>query len=1014
MTGWDDEPLAPGCLVTPISRDNKSPIFTFDGWDPDGGAVPSGRQANWDHESTVSVGPGYDYSVQDYLDRQEEHGINTALLDVDGKNLLMLDIDLVDDEADADRESGKWADADAMWDFVEGIHEGTLYESASGGAHVPLMLDDEAYEAVFNNEYRAGWGVESLKGPAAKGYTLSPFSPGYEVRSSGGCPVLSLEDLEDLDALKHVERVAADDLEETDVDLSREEAFSLGSTDDFDEFRAAVNHVQPYDFDMDSSLTAERGDGTLLFDPAWRHSETGESLSWLPDKNMFFDLKHGKGFHADRLVALEENIMSDPFDTLDGAEWLEAVDLLRERGAPVPRYEDSSGEARLAPLREFEGAERLDKVKHDRVVRDLDAFMSDAIDGDHKVVSPMRSGKSGRFAAGATREHPRLIVTPNKGESRNSPREYADDFFETVPFTRSPWLELPSFADTLEELYARGFSPGRIRSWATSHYDVDEDEYDCPYFMQYKDDVQEALVMTSPGVETVEHFNTHPAGGRTIAYDDVHPLIEHTEFFSLSAEMGAFDELVRAVDMLEADSYTELVTSEDDLRVLSRLHESSADTGEDRETQGDAFDELDERTDEDPFAVDLCDLAASGRKVRADTLLKLKVVCEHETRVPIETPYGVHHWARHDKDRFAMFTDPLYPDECDIVVMNADHPPGLTELFFDLIGRDHETFEPSLEEKRAYWRVKNQKVLVARGIENTRSGGNVNGHASRELIDLANSAFGATHGKAAVLDSKKALEGYDYDDTQCFARSRGDPQFDDKNLGVVQGSSFWPDFVEDFTLMRGERVEIRQSGSDPAEVVKPDGERSDAGQEMLHWMKQAEPTQAAGRFGSGTDDESIVVLGTRHIGPQFDAYDVTGDVHLLTTKQRLTFDLVSTGRATTATEVAEARGVSPQAAGDVLRRLADAGLLERDEYAGDGGSHEYEGSDIGFSIRNLSDTWTRHEPELSPRSRPGGSASAGTVQPGLTFWGEATSVPSARSGRQPDGDEPDPGEQQTL
>jgi hypothetical protein len=32
----------------------------------------------------------------------------------------------------------------------------------------------------------------------------------------------------------------------------------------------------------------------------------------------------------------------------------------------------------------------------------------------------------------------------------------------------------------------------------------------------------------------------------------------------------------------------------------------------------------------------------------------------------------------------------------------------------------------------------------------------------------------------------------------------------------------------------------------------------------------------------------------------------------------------------------------------------------------------------------------------------------------LTFWGEATSVPSARSGRQPDGDEPDPGEQQTL
>jgi hypothetical protein len=188
---------------------------------------------------------------------------------------------------------------------------------------------------------------------------------------------------------------------------------------------------------------------------------------------------------------------------------------------------------------------------------------------------------------------------------------------------------------------------------------------------------------------------------------------------------------------------------------------------------------------------------------------------------------------------------------------------------------------------------------------------------------------------------------------------------------VVHGSSHWPDFVEDMALVCGHEVELEQEGSEPLKAAGDD-EAAEVGGALLAWMKQADATQAAARIGSAAQGPSVVVCGTRHIGPQFDSYDITDDVRLLTEAEADTLDALGPGVETIG-DVAEFRGVTPQAAGEVLNKLVDRGLVEKEEYALENGQHGYEGSGYTYYIPEPSNRWDRHAAPLAEFGQTDGS-----------------------------------------
>lgn len=339
-----DTEVPPGSWLVALGE-NKTPVEKFGGWNVDGGPEPSGRQACWGHENTYEV-PDNE-TAHELAAKLEETGHQAFLLDIDGANLLVLDYDVAGDGEDADIEAGKWPDAEALEEHVREEFPGqTLWRSGSGGVHVPVLLTDEAYREVFENEWRAGWGVDAFKGPAAKGYTAAPLSPGYEVMQSGGFPTWGVEHLERFEGARPSAggRVRSRDPEGFEPAVGREEAHSAGSTDDMDVLLAAINQLTPEDFAVPCRRRNERADGDYDYEPSWRHSESGTSLGFLSDERVWYDRKEGRGMFSDKLVALDMGLIDSVHDTLDGSDWWTAVDRLRELGAPVPHWEGDDWE----------------------------------------------------------------------------------------------------------------------------------------------------------------------------------------------------------------------------------------------------------------------------------------------------------------------------------------------------------------------------------------------------------------------------------------------------------------------------------------------------------------------------------------------------------------------------------------------------------------------------------------------------------------------------------------------
>lgn len=155
---------------------------------------------------------------------------------------------------------------------------------------------------------------------------------------------------------EHGRSASSVEREDWEPEYDREDLRGMDTTDDIQAVFDAIQQVEPRDIRLRSSLTEERPDGTLSFDPSWEASTSGKRLGWDPDIGFIYR-QGDRGLDALHVVALEEGISRSVDRYPRGEDWWTAVDALRDRGARIPEYESTSsrGEGRngdLPPLLE--------------------------------------------------------------------------------------------------------------------------------------------------------------------------------------------------------------------------------------------------------------------------------------------------------------------------------------------------------------------------------------------------------------------------------------------------------------------------------------------------------------------------------------------------------------------------------------------------------------------------------------------------------------------------------------
>jgi len=135
------------------------------------------------------------------------------------------------------------------------------------------------------------------------------------------------------------------DGEDWEPEYDEEELADIDETTDIQAVFDACRRVEPRDIRLRSSLTEERANGTMSFDPSWETSRSGTRLGWSPDVGWIYR-KGDVGLDATQVVALEERIITSPHEYPEGEDWWDAVEALRDRGARIPEYEHPESDGR--------------------------------------------------------------------------------------------------------------------------------------------------------------------------------------------------------------------------------------------------------------------------------------------------------------------------------------------------------------------------------------------------------------------------------------------------------------------------------------------------------------------------------------------------------------------------------------------------------------------------------------------------------------------------------------------
>jgi hypothetical protein len=200
---------------------------------------------------------------------------------------------------------------------------------------------------------------------------------------------------------------------------------------EFDAVLDVIGEVTFWHLDTDaleSDITAEGadvgGDAVRALNPAWRDSESEESVLVFPSGTVW-DADTERVLDALRFVALDTGLIDDPGDPLEGETFTTAYDRARRVfGAPLPRWEPATDGAReITPqlpsseaLVEHADLEGVDTDELEAAREDVEALLGEALedDGTPTVVTSLPATGKTTGAVKLSRETALSYLAPRK------------------------------------------------------------------------------------------------------------------------------------------------------------------------------------------------------------------------------------------------------------------------------------------------------------------------------------------------------------------------------------------------------------------------------------------------------------------------------------------------------------------------------------------------------------------------------------------------------------------------
>jgi hypothetical protein len=779
-------------------------------------------------------------------------------------------------------------------------------------------------------------------------------------------------DDEDTDAVAHDTDRDRDDLDDHDADATQHDE----TTTDVRDVLKAVDQLEPSDVRLSTTKTGADSTGWSTWDPSYRSSESGESLHYNGD-GVFHDHKKGQAFGVLGLLAAEEDIITDPWDDLEGSDWWAAVEEARDDGAAIPDH--------VAPT---PSKADDDDVEHTAVfppaVRDLSTAASgwdwehaaasspalslqDARDrtrdviadayahGDRRLVEALPTlGKSyGAVAAAADTDTPITVLT-GRGEKEQYDQfeQWAADHgldAKVLPAFTSSTRGCPTAAgdhggdweDTVMGWYNRGATGQEIHNHADDALGrplpcqaaEDGTEIDCQYRHQWSFDPDDYDVLI--GHYAHAHVEQVTAG-RAVVFDEF-PGDAYETTLSGDRLETAVSYWCRSTDGVPFDSYHDLVENRDDetRRADALLY---------------LADHVDGPAERDVFDDDGAHAAAPlavWAMLAGDDLgngLESGDLNDHGTGLFVHDPD-----APDDPSAVVLLQPPDLPPSADVVALDGTPTLRMWELALGCHLNRRRVLQDGERADYICDTLNLQLVRTSEHVKPYNSPQHVNTDADAALF----AKIETTHSEQpGVVTTKAAEHEYDadgvldhVDDTKHYGNVLGSNEFREKRVGAVVGSNNYGDgYVKKWGAFDGRAIQ------------SPD--RSDAesrgtglsfggfGDDVLTHMREHDTLQAAMRFGRDGNG-AVVYVHTNTLPDWVDPDDpddcgaLAAEGRVMTTwsdGMRAVVDAVEDlGTATTAAVVDHpAVDLSRRQVFGHLETLRDRGVLDRRQDTDDG------------------------------------------------------------------------------
>jgi hypothetical protein len=719
----------------------------------------------------------------------------------------------------------------------------------------------------------------------------------------------------------------------------------------------------------------------LRFAAPW-HESHDSGTSCFADRDKFVDLTEPdgmKGGDALMLAALIDGIV-DPADGYPGgADYIEALDSLRDRGHHVPEVEPGPWRrevllpADVAPPK-VEPPESLElQAVRDKTKRTIAEAMrvsdSSLIDG------LMTTGKSHGFVLAAADSHTPATMLTIRGRE-----EQYDDLAQKARGAELSVVVMPSapescpcFTDKQNDehgrvwsLYNDGAAANEIHRRLELHGDGETCEYKAAL---------DALEYSEVDLILGHHSHAYAipvVSGRVTAIDEFDPSAYETNFGSekdASADDTDIDAAIAGIDTYLADTDELPFASKDDL--LSERHDDEK-TAAALEWFADEFDG--EYRDSDlPFdgthalapAVVYTLLAAEklgNGFERADLPRGVGVYDRENSEVhllrPPDLTYASTVLALDGTPTEAMWRAAL---GIDISVQHERYGGVLGNVI-----RPFNTRVLTNDERRKYVR----RTLRHRYIRTTDalkpySGGSVNVEQDAALIEAIRDEHGA---KPSLITSRRAQSKYERDgvlenvgEHAYYGNLKGSNKLKSERLGIVVGSPHFGDsFVKKWGAYIGDGVEVTGGDGEPREY-------SGVGRQIAAHMTENQVLQAMMRFGRDGGGATVYVH-TRAVPSWVPIENAPGVIsfrgdddgrtdgeHGIKQVWRYALENDEFARS----DASEAVDVSERTVKRALKELVENGALEK-EWSG--GRNVYSVADEGYNVAA--------EVDLTPDRRP--------------------------------------------